>query len=162
MAQEYRTDMTDDAVDTSVKFTPGGEAANAVARGTLRFLVDAGYTPLTELTLANGRRADIVALDRKGTILIVEIKSCLADYRTDAKWTEYLDYCDLFGFAVDQDFPVDVLPQEHGLILADRFGAEIARPYSSCPVNPARRKAVTLLFARTAALRINDQLGEDR
>ncbi len=118
-------------------------------------LVDAGLTPLPEFTLPSGRRADIAALDRDGTITIVEIKSSVADFRSDQKWPEYAEYCDRFFFAVKPDFPREILPGDCGLILADRYGAEILRPAQEGPSLPAaRRKVLTLRFARVAALRL--------
>lgn len=126
-----------------------------VLRGTTRMLIDAGLTPLSEFTLPNGRRADIAALDRTGCLTIVEIKSSLADFRSDQKWPEYAEYCDQFFFAVKPDFPREILPPECGLILADRYGAEILRPAHEAPALPAaRRKVLTLRFARVAALRL--------
>jgi hypothetical protein len=126
-----------------------------ILRGTSRMLIDAGATPISEFTLPNGRRADIAALDRDGTLTIVEIKSGLADFRSDQKWPEYAEYCDRFYFAVKPEFPREVLPETCGLILADRYGAEILRPACAAPALPAaRRKVLTLRFARTAALRL--------
>jgi hypothetical protein len=127
-----------------------------ILRGTTRMLVDSGSMPIAEFTLPNGRRADIAALDRDGLLTIVEIKSSLADYRSDQKWPEYAEFCDRFYFAVKPDFPRDVLPPGCGLILADRYGAEIIRSAEAAPaLPPARRKALTLRFARTAALRLS-------
>ncbi len=129
-----------------------------IARGACRFLVDLGFAPVTEFIPARGLRADIFATGPKGEVWIVECKSCLADFRSDRKWEGYLDWCDRFFFAVDQDFPAEVLPEAHGLILADPFGAEILRPASESPLAPARRKALTLRAARTAALRLRAAL----
>ena len=89
-----------------------------------------------------------------GDILIVEIKSCLLDYRTDAKWHDYLDYCDRLYFAVRADFPCEVVPEEAGLILADRYGAELVREGVEKRLSATRRKAIMLCFARAAALRL--------
>jgi len=126
-----------------------------ILRGASRLLIDNGLMPIAEFTLPNGRRADIAALDRDGRITIVEIKSSLADFRTDQKWPEYADYCDRFFFAVKPEFPREILPEHCGLILADRYGGEIVRPACAAPPLPAaRRKALTLRFARTAALRL--------
>ena len=85
-------------------------AALAIAVGTRRLLASHGLTSVTELTLASGRRADIVALAPDGTIWILEIKSCVADFRADGKWPDYRDFCDRFSFAVAQDFPTHILP----------------------------------------------------
>lgn len=127
--------------------------AKNIARGTLRLLSDFGKFGLTEVTLANNRRADILALGKKGKITIIEIKSSIADFRADNKWHEYLPFCDEFYFAVGDDFPQSIIPEEAGLIIADAFGGAILRSASKDPLNAARRKAVTLRFARLAAQR---------
>lgn len=131
------------------------EGAAAIARGVARWLADQRYGVLTELVLATGRRVDILALGPQGQITILEIKSSLTDFRTDQKWPEYLPYCDAFGFAVGPDFPVDILPSEHGVVIADAYGAELLRPLSQASLAPARRKALTLRFALVAAARLN-------
>ncbi len=110
---------------------------------------------MTELPLSTGHRADVVALGRGGEIWIVEIKSSLADFQADAKWPEYRSHCDRFFFAVASDFPLDVLPDGTGLILADRFGAEMMRDAPEHKLAGGRRKAVTLRFARAAAMRLH-------
>ena len=132
---------------------PNGRAAEVV-RGVQRLLADMGLASLTEVTLANWRRADVMALGPKGEIVIVEVKSCLADYATDRKWPEYAPYCDRFFFAVDCDFPQEHIPEECGLIVADGFGGAILREAAPDPLNAARRKAVTLSFARLSAARL--------
>jgi hypothetical protein len=134
------------------------EAAAALQRGVCRTFRALGYSVLTELPLANGRRADVVGLSPSGDVLIVEIKSCLIDYRTDGKWHEYLDYCDRLYFAVATDFPCEVIPDEAGLILADRYGAELVREPVEERLPAARRKAMMLCFARAAALRLQHHL----
>lgn len=132
-----------------------GTEASRLARGVCRMLVDHGYRALCELPLGNGRRADVFALDRRGGILIVEIKTTLADYRADGKWPEYLGACDRFAFAVPTTFPVEVLPRDSGLIVADAYGGAFVRvPQRGEPLAAARRKALTLRFARTAAARL--------
>ncbi|MCP5431648.1 MAG: MmcB family DNA repair protein [Alphaproteobacteria bacterium] len=129
-------------------------AAEAIARGTLRLLASLGHAPVQELSLANGRRADIAAVSAKGEIVIVEIKSGVPDFRSDGKWGDYLGFCDAFYFAVDADFPKELLPLDVGLIVADRYGATLIReaPLDSLP--PARRKAMTARIARAAALKL--------
>ncbi|MEZ5828780.1 MAG: MmcB family DNA repair protein [Hyphomicrobiales bacterium] len=134
------------------------EAAAALQRGVCRAFRALGHSVLTELPLANGRRADVVALSPSGDVLIVEIKSCLVDYRTDGKWHEYLEYCDRLYFAVDAEFPCEVIPDEAGLILADRYGAELVREPAEERLPAARRKAMMLTFARAAALRLQHHL----
>jgi hypothetical protein len=130
-------------------------AAAAIARGTRRMLLTMGMSTITELTLASGRRADIVALTEKGEIWIVEIKSSVADFRADAKWPDYYEYADRLLFAVAPDFPVEILPKEAGLILADAYGGDLARPAPLRSLPPARRKALTQRYARVAALRLH-------
>jgi hypothetical protein len=130
------------------------EVAAELQRGVCRAFRALGHSVVTELPLANGRRADVVAMSSNGDVLIVEIKSCLLDYRTDAKWQDYLDYCDRLYFAVRADFPCDVLPEQAGLILADRYGAELVREGVEERLSAARRKAMMLCFARAAALRL--------
>ena len=129
------------------------ETTSVVTRGAARLLVALGYAPLAEVCLPNGRRADLMALGPRGEIAIAEVKSCHEDYRVDRKWGEYLPYCDAFYFAVAPEFPRELLPQEPGLIVADGFGGAVLRPPPSTPLAPARRKALTLAFARLAAFR---------
>ncbi len=131
------------------------ETAVAIQRGTRRLLAALGYATLPELTLANGRRADIVALSKTGEIWIVEIKSSVADFRSDGKWSEYEPYCDRFLFSVAPHFPAEILPENSGLILADAFGAELMRPALETKLSAGRRKAMMLLIARSAALRLH-------
>ncbi|NQY95883.1 MAG: MmcB family DNA repair protein [Henriciella sp.] len=128
--------------------------AQQIARGVLRLLTDHGYAGVTEMTLANGRRADVAAIGPGGEISIVEIKSSVADFRSDQKWPEYRPFCDRFYFAVGHDFPQDLIPDETGLIIADAFGGAILREPECEKLVAARRKAVTLRFARLAAARL--------
>lgn len=130
------------------------ERAAEIQRGVCRFLRQMGHSVVTELPLSSGHRADVVALGRTGELWITEIKSSLADFQSDGKWGEYRAHCDRLFFAVATDFPVDVLPQDTGLILADRFGAEMMRDAPEHKLAGGRRKAVTLRFARFAALRL--------
>jgi hypothetical protein len=125
-----------------------------LARGVARSFTDLGWSCLFEVSLKSGRRVDVMALDGKGRIAVVEVKSSLADYRSDQKWQEYLEFCDLFYFAVPEDFPREVLPSEPGLIITDSFQAAIVRESPSTPLAAARRKALTLRFARLAGSRL--------
>lgn len=109
---------------------------------------------LTEVTLRNSRRADVMAIGRDGTVWIVEVKSSVPDYRSDAKWQEYRDFCDRFFFAVPPDFPAEIIPDDCGLIIADTYDGAIVREAPDLKLNAARRKAVTLRFARMAAERL--------
>ncbi len=129
-------------------------AALDIRRGVCRLLRMHGFAPLPELVLASGRRADVAAVSDNGTIWIVEIKSSLEDFRADQKWPEYREFCDRLFFAVAPRFPVEVLPEEAGLILADRYGAEIVRQTAEHRLAAPRRKAMTLAFARAAAMRL--------
>jgi hypothetical protein len=124
------------------------------ARGAARLLLDLDYRVLHEFPLANGRRADLIGLDARGRFAIVEVKSSLADYRADRKWEGYLEFCDAFYFAVPPEFPAPVLPGNEGLIVADAFGGVIVRSGPARPLAAARRKALTVRFARTASSRL--------
>lgn len=154
--------MTEDAEQAA----PEHQAASDIARGADRLLLDMGLASIREFSLASGRRADIAALGKDGRILIIEIKSSIADFRSDAKWPDYLEYCDAFYFAVAPDFPVKILPETCGIIIADRFGAEVLRADPSQgpdrTLKAARRKAVTLRFARIAASRLMTNLADDQ
>lgn len=130
------------------------ETTALLARGVVRLLGDHGLASILEMPLANGRRADVMALTPQGEIWIVETKSCLADYACDAKWRDYIEYCDRYFFAVTEEFPRDLIPEEAGLIVADGFGGAILRESPLRALAGARRKAVTLLFARLAAQRL--------
>jgi hypothetical protein len=129
------------------------ETTEAVTRGAAKLLVALGYAPVAEVGLPNGRRADLMALGPKGEIVIVEVKSSLEDFRCDQKWGEYGPYCDAFYFAVAPEFPRDILPTGCGLIIADGFGGAVVEEAQSEPLAGARRKALTLAFARLAAMR---------
>ena len=131
------------------------ETALAIARGARRLLRALGYSTLTELPLGDGRRADIVAVGADGAILIVENKSSIADFRADRKWRDYAAHCDRLYFAISDDTPVDIMPEEAGLILADRFGAAILREPEPRVLAPATRRAVLLRFACAAADRLH-------
>ncbi|MDP9138389.1 MAG: MmcB family DNA repair protein [Pseudomonadota bacterium] len=129
--------------------------AAAVQRGVCRLLKAHGFATLTELPLATGRRVDVMAVSGRGEIWVVEIKSCLADLKADAKWPEYEGYCDKLYFAVPPAMPLEVMPASPGLIIGDQWDAEIVRQCPATILPAARRKAVTLRFARAAALRLH-------
>lgn len=136
-------------------------AALDIQRGVVRCLATHGLAALPEVTLASGRRADVMGLGDKGEIWIVEIKSSVEDFRADHKWRDYYEYCDRLLFAVAPGFPVDILPDEAGLILADRYGGELVRQAPEQRLAGARRKAVTLRFARLAAGRLTGRGSDD-
>ncbi|PZU93616.1 MAG: DNA repair protein MmcB-related protein [Chelatococcus sp.] len=131
------------------------DITRAVCRGAGRHLRERGYAIVKEMVFANGRRGDIVALAPSGELLVVEVKSSLADYRVDGKWPDYRDYCDGFLFAVAPEFPLEVLPEDVGLIVADAYGGQLLREPPRHPLSGARRKALTIAFARLAALRLH-------
>lgn len=136
-------------------FADAAPAGLRLARGVLRAFRAQGIAALPEIKLANGLRADVLGLDRKGRAHLVEVKSCRADFRADRKWQGYLDYCDSFFFAVPSDFPREILPQDTGILIADDYDATLLRPPPERdPLKPARRRALTLSFARQAAQRL--------
>lgn len=124
-----------------------------LTRGVFRLFRDLGLAPMAEFRLPNGRRADIAGLCPKGRLVIAEIKSCEADFSADGKWADYLPFCDEFYFAVGAGFPRDLLPGTEGLIVADGFGGAVIRASQARAMAAARRKAITLRFARQAAAR---------
>lgn len=129
--------------------------AQDVARGVSRLLMQEGFSPILEFTLANGRRLDVAALGNNGTVLGVEIKVAVGDLKQDVKWPDYLEFCELFYFAIPPDFPDELVPPDTGLIVADRYGGAIVRPSPVATLHASRRKAVTLSFAKVAAERLN-------
>jgi hypothetical protein len=136
----------------------GPSPALLLARGICRTLDQLGYASLTEFPLASGQRADILALGKTGDLVIVEIKSSVADFRADRKWTGYRDFADRLYFAVPNEFPAILIPEECGLMVADAFGAALLRDGITTPLPAARRRALTLRFARAAASRLRRQL----
>ena len=129
------------------------ETTSVVTKGAARLIGSLGLAPLLEVVLPNGRRADIMAVGPRGQIAIVEVKSGIEDFRTDRKWGDYLPFCDIFYFAVAPEFAIDVLPHEPGLIIADAFGGAVVREPPQSLLSGARRKALTIAFARLAATR---------
>ena len=131
-----------------------------VARGVTRLLLRHNLIAMPEVPLDGGRRADLMALDAKGEIVIVEIKVARGDLLGDAKWTEYLDHCDRFFWALPAGFdasPLDgdaFMPQRAGLIVADRYDAAIVRDAARIGLPAHVRKRCTLAFARRAGRRL--------
>jgi hypothetical protein len=134
--------------------------ALAVARGVSRLFLRNQIVAQPEVSLRNNRRADLMGLSNKGEIIIVEIKCARADLLGDQKWPEYLEYCDRFFWAVPAGFDLSPLqndafiPERAGLIIADAYDAEIARPAALVPLAPARRKTETQRLARLAMRRL--------
>lgn len=131
------------------------ETALAVARGTARLLRSLGFSCIGELSLPSGRRADLVALNERGEIWIVEIKSSVEDLRADQKWQDYRMHCDRLFFAFPQDLPCELFPDDTGLIIADAYGAHLHCEAPEHKLPAATRKSMTVRFAMAAALRIN-------
>ncbi len=127
----------------------------AVARGTSRLLRSLGFSALSELALPSGRRADLVALNERGDIWIIEIKSSLADLRADQKWEDYRQHCDRLYFAFTSDLPCEVFPDDVGLIVADAYGAHLHCEAPEHRLAAATRKVMMLRFAQTAAQRLS-------
>jgi hypothetical protein len=131
------------------------ETALAIARGTARLLRALGFSCVSELPLPSGRRADLVALNERGEIWIVEIKSSLEDLRADQKWPEYRAHCDRLFFAFTADLPREIFPAGTGLIVADAYGAHMQCEAPEHRLPAATRKSMTVRFAMAAAQRIN-------
>ena len=130
------------------------EKALLVRRGVQILLTEMRFALLPELSLSNGRRADLIALSEKGEVWIIEIKSTIEDFRVDRKWPDYRAYCDRLFFATHAEVPLDIFPQDCGLFLSDAYGAHLLREAPEHKLPPATRKAVTLSFSRTAAQRL--------
>jgi hypothetical protein len=129
--------------------------ARAIARGTTRLLHSLGFSVVSELALASGRRADLVALGADGTFWIVEIKSSVADFRADQKWRDYRLHSDRLFFATTMDVPCEIFPPDTGLIVADAFGAELVCEAPEHRLHAATRRSMMIAFARAAALRLS-------
>jgi hypothetical protein len=128
--------------------------ALAIARGSTRLLHSLGFSVVSELSLASGRRADLVALGGGGEVWIVEIKSSVADFRADQKWMDYRRHCDRLFFATTLEVPCEIFPQDTGLIVADAFGASVVCEAPEHRLHASTRRSMMLAFARTAALRL--------
>ena len=125
-----------------------------LARGVARHLVSLGFSTIEEFSPERGKRVDVMGLGLKGEIWVIECKSSRADFQTDQKWQGYLEWCDRYFWAVDEDFPTDLLPPETGLIIADAYDAEVIRMAPEDKLAAARRKVIIQKFARHAALRL--------
>lgn len=141
----------DGPVPPSAALLPG----QLLARGVARHLAGHGFACLEEFSPVRGLRVDVAALGPKGEVWVVECKSSRADFTSDGKWQGYLDWCDRFFWAVDGEFPTDLLPEGTGLMIADGYGAEILRMGTEARLAPARRKAWVQKFARNAARRLH-------
>lgn len=135
--------------------------ATFVARGVGRLLRTRGFAVVSELPLATGRRADIVGLGPGGEVWIVEVKSSIEDFRVDTKWPDYRFSCDRLFFATHGSVPTDIFPEDAGLMLADRFGADILREAPEHRLAGATRKAMLVRFAQAAAVRLHSLIDPD-
>lgn len=126
-----------------------------LARGVARHLHSHGFASVEEFVPARGLRVDVMGLGPKGEVWVIECKSSRADFTSDRKWQGYLDWCDRYFWAVDQDFPTDLLEPETGLIIADAYDAEVVRMGPEHKLAPARRKALIQKFATHAARRLH-------
>ena len=132
---------------------PTLQPGQLLAHGVCRHLLSHDFVSVEELVPASGLRVDVMALGPKGEIWVIECKSSRADFMSDHKWQGYLEWCDRFFWAVDANFPTDLLPEGTGLIIADSYDAEILRLGPETKLAPARRKVMVQKFARHAALR---------
>lgn len=131
------------------------EETRLVVRGVKRYLRAGGFACVDEVPLASGRRADILALAEDGSIVIIEVKSSIEDFRADAKWHFYRQHCDRLFFATSPRVPQEIFPEDAGLIIADGFGAEMVRPAPEHRMPGATRKALTIRVGRLSALRLH-------
>ncbi|AGI67172.1 hypothetical protein DUF152 [Octadecabacter antarcticus 307] len=146
--------MPDDILPQDLStYQPG----QLLARGVCRHLRSLDFVCVEELVPTRGLRVDVMALGPKGEIWIVECKSSRADFQSDHKWQGYLEWCDRFFWAVDADFPTDLLPDETGLIIADAYDGDVVRMAPEDKLAAARRKVMVQKFARTTAMRLQAQ-----
>lgn len=143
--------MTPTAARADASVRPGVE----LTRGAARLLRALGHGVVTEMPLATGRRVDVMGVDERGRIVVVEVKSGPADFLSDRKWPEYRDYCDAFYFAVPAGFPNERLPEHCGLMVVDAWGGSVLREAPEHPLGSARRKAILIRFARAAGSRLH-------
>lgn len=142
------------AMDDPAPHLPPPTPGQLLARGVCRHLRSYNFIGLTEFVPTRGLRVDVMALGPKGELWVIECKSSRADFMADSKWQGYLPFCDEFFWAVDQDFPTNLLPEETGLILADAWDGAVLRHGPKTPLAGARRKMLTQKFARNAAERL--------
>lgn len=133
---------------------PALQPGQLIARGVCRHLAALGFVTVEEFVPARGLRVDVLALGPKGELWVVECKSSRADFISDSKWQGYLEWCDRYFWAVDPDFPTDLLPEETGLIIADAYDGEVIRMGPEDKLAAARRKVMIQKFATHAARRL--------
>jgi len=135
-------------------FDPTAKPGQLLARGVCRHLATHDFVSIEEFSPERGKRVDVAALGPKGEIWVIECKSSRADFQSDGKWSGYLDWCDRYFWAVDADFPLDLLPDGTGIMIADAYAAEIIRMAEPRKLPSARRSALIRKFARDAARRL--------
>jgi hypothetical protein len=140
--------------DRTIALTSNDLDAALIRRGTTRLLYSLGFASIPELPLRSGRRADLVAVGPTGEILVVEIKSSVADFRSDQKWREYLAHCDRLLFAVTPQFPAELIPLDVGLIVADAYGGTLVREGEHHLLASATRKLMLISVARASSIRL--------
>ena len=133
--------------------TPSPKPGQLLARGVCRHLDSHDFVTVEELAPVSGLRVDVMAIGPRGEIWIIECKSSRIDFQSDQKWQGYLEWCDRYFWAVDEDFPTELLPEDTGLMIADAYDAEILRMGPEDKLAPARRKVMMMKFARHAARR---------
>ncbi|MEP0156827.1 MmcB family DNA repair protein [Pseudophaeobacter sp.] len=150
MASPVQTNKTLSNDARPVRLQPG----QRLARGVSRHLRALGFAALEEFVPVRGLRVDVLGLGPKGELWVIECKSSRADFQSDTKWQGYLEWCDRYFWAVDTDFPVDLLPESTGIIIADDYDAEVVRMAPEVKLAPARRKKLIQKFAMDAARRL--------
>ncbi len=127
---------------------------NGIARGVMRHFDQIGLSSLSEFSPIKGLRVDIITLGMSNEIWIIECKSGQSDFKSDRKWHNYLDWCDRYFWAVDANFPIDILPINTGIIIADAYDASILREAPLNKLSPARQKKVIKSIAKSACSRL--------
>ncbi len=138
----------------------GPLGANDITRGICRHMRNLNYSVLVEFKLQSKRRVDIIGLNKAGRFMIIEIKSSVADFQSDKKWCEYRPFADEFYFGVANGFPIEFLPSDCGIFLADAYNAYVSRKAPLSLMNGKRRKNQQIRFAKTAADRLYRKIDE--
>jgi hypothetical protein len=131
-----------------------GATTQRLARGAARYLTNLGAGVVAEFRLPSGRRLDLLALLPDGRLWGIEVKSGIDDFLADRKWPDYLDWCDALFFCVDPAFPLALLPEQAGVMVADSFDAHMVREPPAHSLHPSRRKAMTVRFGLVAGRRL--------
>ena len=130
-------------------------SADDIARGVCRLFGNMRCSPLTEFPLSNNRRVDVIGLATDGRFLVAEVKASERDFKADQKWPTYLTHCDEFYLAVSGGFPLELIPAEAGIIVADAYHGAIVRPSPKRKMNGTRRRNQILKFGLKAAKRLH-------